>query len=231
MSLTSILVIADLSTASVEPLTSSIAGDDGSFEGDYWDNTTQTTTGPAPVDPGSVTSTAAPSSSSTGPTLCSGNQVEASGCIPAAIASATAYSGVQPPACDKADGDAGTLPRVNATIAAQAAADYCAALISSGVVLTATDSDTKPYTEAGVAENNSAMTLTVIFAVQACPTDQSMKQVDFKSLGQAECYSNMYTSISEVCAQDKTWSDYNPNFTLEGGVFENDCAMWSISAE
>lgn len=42
MSLTSTLVIADLSTAAVEPLTSAIDGDDGSFEGDYWDNTTQT---------------------------------------------------------------------------------------------------------------------------------------------------------------------------------------------
>jgi hypothetical protein len=164
MSLTSISVVADLSTAYVEPLTSSTAGDDGSFEGDYWDNTTQTTTGPAPADPGDVSSTAAPSSSSTGTTLCSGNQVEVSGCIPAAIASATAYSGVQPPACDKADGDAGTLPRINTTIAAQAAVGYCTALISSGIVLTATDSDTKPYTQAGVAEYNSAMTLTVMFA-------------------------------------------------------------------
>jgi hypothetical protein len=58
-----------------------------------------------------------------------------------------------------------------------------------------------------------------------------MTQVDFKSLGQAECYSNMYTSISKVCVQDQMWTDYNPDFTLEGGVFENDCAIWSISAE
>lgn len=178
-----------------------------------------------------MTSTIAPSSSSAGPTLCSGNQVEVSGCIPAAIASASPYSGIKFPACDKSDGDTGTLPRINATQAAQAAADYCAALISDGVILTAADSNTKPYTEAGVAEDQTAITLTVLFAVQACPTDQSMQQVDFKSIGQDECYSNMYTYISGVCSQDKTWSNYNPDFTLEGGVFENDCAIWSISAK
>jgi hypothetical protein len=87
-----------------------------------------------------------------------------------------------------------------------------------------------PYTQTGVTENNAAMTLTVLFAIQACPTDKSKTTVDFKALGQAECYSNLYTAIATVCVQDNTWTKYNPNFTLEGGVFENDCAVWSLGA-
>ncbi|KIM93132.1 hypothetical protein OIDMADRAFT_61917 [Oidiodendron maius Zn] len=50
---------ADLSTAVVDPLVSTTDGNDGSFEGDYWDNTTQNITSPAAIDPGNVTSTAA----------------------------------------------------------------------------------------------------------------------------------------------------------------------------
>ena len=60
LSLTSTLVAADLSTAAVDPLTSATDGNDGSFEGDYWDNTTQNVTSPAVVDPGIVTSTTVP---------------------------------------------------------------------------------------------------------------------------------------------------------------------------
>jgi hypothetical protein len=123
------------------------------------------------------------------------------------------------------------LPRINDAKAKQAATDYCAQLIKDNVVLSAQSSDVKPYTQAGVAENKAAMTLSVMFAVQACPTDKSKTTVDFKALGKDECFTNMYTAISSMCAQDKTWTKYNADFSLEGGVYENDCGVWSISAK
>lgn len=43
--------VIDLSTAFVEPLTSSMDGDDRSFEGDFWDDTTE----PSSIDAGILT--------------------------------------------------------------------------------------------------------------------------------------------------------------------------------
>lgn len=173
-------------------------------------------------------STSKPSSTAT---PCQGNQVEVSGCAAATLPSSTPYSGVKTPSCDCADGDAGSQPRLNDAKAQAAAANYCSQLIKSGVVLSATNSDYAPYTEPGAAENNAAMSLTVMYDVEACPQDKSIATVDFKKMGQAECYANMYTAISEVCAQDSTWAEYNKDFTLEGGVFENDCALWSMVSD
>lgn len=42
----------------------------------------------------------------------------------------------------------------------------------------------------GVAENKAGMSLVVIYDVSGCPTDKSMSTVDFKKLGQDECFSN-----------------------------------------
>jgi hypothetical protein len=173
-------------------------------------------------------STSAPSSTAT---PCQGNQVEVSGCAAATLPSSTPYSGVKPPSCDRTDGDAGTQSRLNDAKAQAAAADYCSQLISNSVVLSATNSDYTPYTEPGAAENNAAMSLTVMYDVEACPEDMSMTTVDFKAMGPDECYANMYTAIAEVCAQDSTWVEYNANFTLEGGIFENDCALWAIVSD
>jgi hypothetical protein len=64
-----------------------------------------------------------------------------------------------------------------------------------------------------------------------CPTDKSVSTVDFAKLGYNECYSNLYTAISEVCAQGSTWADYNEQYTLEGGVFGNDCALWAMTSQ
>jgi hypothetical protein len=179
--------------------------------------------------PSSVpSSTIAPSST---PTPCQGNQVEVSGCAAATYPSSTPYSGLKPPSCDRADGDPGTNPRLNDAKAQAAAADYCSQLISNGVVLSDTHSVYAPYTKPGAAENNAAMSLTVIYDVEACPEDMSMTTVDFTAMGQDNCYANMYTAIAQVCAQDATWAEYNADFTLEGGVFENDCALWGLLSD
>lgn len=180
----------------------------------------------------SVSSSASSSTSTAASTAtpCQGNQVEVSGCAAGSLPSSTPYSGVKTPSCVRADGDAGSQPRLNDSKAQAAAADYCSQLISKSVVLSAKNSDYAPYTEPGVAENGASMSLTVLFDVEACPTDKSKTTLDFKALGQTECYQNMYTAIAEVCAQDSTWKEYNKDFTLEGGVFENDCGLWALTS-
>jgi hypothetical protein len=97
-------------------------------------------------------------------------------------------------------------------------------------VIVADGVDVDPYTVKGVAEGGAQMTLDILYDVDGCPTDKSKNTVDFKAMGQDECVMNMYTAVSTVCAQDKTWKDYNADFTLEGGTYMNDCAIWSISA-
>lgn len=140
------------------------------------------------------------------------------------------YSGVQPPSCANGDGDPGTSPRINDTQAAKAASTYCAQLISDGIVLSASGASVNAYTVKGVAENNAAMSLDVLFDISSCPTNKVNSTVDFKSLGLDECFANFYTTLADVCEQDHTWEDYNPDFTMEGGVFANDCGLWSIGA-
>lgn len=75
------------------------------------------------------------------------------------------------------------------------------------------------------------MTLAIQFDLSACPTDKSTSVLDFVALGLDACYEDMYTQLSNVCAQDSTWSDWNPDYSLEGGVYAADCALWSISSD
>ena len=36
------------------------------------------------------------------------------------------------------------------------------------------------------------------------------------------------SDADDTGAQDSTWRDYNPDYTLEGGVLLNDCGMFSL---
>ena len=184
-----------------------------------------------------ITSIAGPTSilttksiTSSTPTPCSGNQVQES-CVAGTLPSATPYSGIQPPSCAKADGSPGSDPRINKGKASQAAADYCQSLIKDNVVLTAKSTNTRPYIQEGGAENKKAILLIVLYDVVACPTDKSKSTLDFKVLGQDACVKNFVDYISQICAQDSTWTAFNPDFTLQGGVIRNDCAIWSLGAQ
>lgn len=185
-----------------------------------------------------TTTTATPTSSTlptstvpAGPTLCQGNQVQETNCIGAELPSVTPYSGVMPPECAKADGEAGSLPRINATQASDAVSSYCNRLMSDNIVLSAHSDPVNPYAVIGVAENNSDMTLSILFDIDGCPTNESVSMIDFQSLGLQACWTNFFYFFSIMCAQDSTWTDYNPQFTIEGGVFLNDCGVWSLGAE
>ncbi|KAF4622765.1 hypothetical protein G7Y89_g14260 [Cudoniella acicularis] len=205
-------------TGSVDPEPTAADGSIGD-DGIAWDD----------VDNSTITSS--PPSSAPTATPCFGNQVQASGCIAGELPSSSPDSGTKPPACEKADGAAGSKPRMNTTIAAKAASDYCNVLISGKIVLTASDTTIKPYMQTGVAENKGSMTLTVMFDVDACPSDGSMTTLDFAKLGLNECFQDMYTAFSLSCVQDSTWTNYNPDFTLEGGAFESDCGLWLITSD
>lgn len=162
-------------------------------------------------------------------------------------------SGVQPPICNKVDDTQNDFLRINAKKAQQAAADYCTSLASNGVVLSADSDSPKPGIVAGAAEKNRQLALTVEFDVDGCPADKSSSTVDFTKMSADECLQSFFTAISEACmcpppspyehslkrkltiiflgAQDSTWSNYDPNFTLEGGVFLNDCGLFGMTGE
>lgn len=166
----------------------------------------------------------------TAPTLCQGNQVQGP-CTAGTLPSAAPYTGVQGPSCDKATGAGSPNPRIDKDKASKAAADWCAARISDGLVLDATSASPKADTIAGAAENNGDLALVVLFDVTACPADKSKTKLDFKALGQEACEMDLFGAISEVCEEDSTWTNYNKDFTLEGGTFASDCGLWSLMGQ
>lgn len=211
-------------------MTTNSAGD-VNFEGDLivetessWAMTGLSTTYTLP--PSTVSSASA--SASAKPTACSGNQVQES-CVGGSLPSATPYSGPVAPSCDKADGSAGSLPRINETQAINAANTYCNDLVNQKTVLSATSTTVNPLTVKGVAENGASMTYTILYDVNYCPSDKSVTTVDFGAMGESTCFTNLYTALA-TCAQDSTWTNYNPQYTLEGGVYGYNCALWSLGA-
>lgn len=195
-------------------------------------------------DPPSATSTTLSTLTSSSPTAtsgftppastrpstptCYGNQVESS-CIAGSLPSTAPYSGKKGPSCEKGDGVDSAFPRVNSKQAAQAAAKYCANLVENAVILSANTHSLPSFIVHGAAENNSDIALSVLFDVSACPEDKSLSTLDFSKLGQQGCQMDLFTAISVMCAQDSSWSDYNPQYTLEGGVFASDCGLWAIT--
>jgi hypothetical protein len=152
-------------------------------------------------------------------------------CVQASLPSSSPDSGIQQPVCYKVDDPSTLYLRFNIDKAKEAASAFCASLISRGVVLDAQHTTISPYIVSGAAENNGSLALTVLFDVDSCPTDKSMQSVDFAKLGQTECENDLFVAISEVCAQDSTWGDFNPDYTVEGGVFANDCGLWSMGGQ
>jgi hypothetical protein len=100
-----------------------------------------------------ATPTPTPTSVSPSLSLCVGNQVE-DNCQGGTLPSATPYSGLASPQCNVADGDKGSLPRINATQASNAVITYCSNLVSQSVVLSSTSVTAKPGIVSGAAENS-----------------------------------------------------------------------------
>ena len=167
-------------------------------------------------------------SSSTSSEACIGNQVQGT-CMAGSLPSAAPYSGTQGPSCEKDFGGAGsTGPRLNSDKASQAANNWCAARISEGLVLDGNSGNPKADVTKSVAEGGKDMVLNVMFDVTACPSDKSKTTLNFTALGQQNCGQDLYTAIETVCQEDRTWANFNKDFTLQGGVFGADCGLWSI---
>lgn len=178
-----------------------------------------------------VISSSIPSTTTISPTgtpTCVGNQVE-SNCIAATLPSATPFSGPQGPSCAAADGgQKGTSPRLNATVAQEAASQYCQNLIDAKIVLSESGTNPKPGTEIGKAENGADMVLTVMFDKTTCPVDQSASELDFAAIGLDACYDLLCMPVEEVCSQDSTWPTYDAEWSLEGGVYGDSCGLFAL---
>ena len=127
--------------------------------------------------------------------------------------------------------------------------------------MSATSDNPEPSTVVGAAENGGMLSLTVQFDVAGCPDDKSMSTIDFTKMNSDECVQNLYLAVSTDClssvlplfpfpnpkkspigssihclsyflgSQDSTWGDYDPNYTIEGGEFLNDCGLWRMVGE
>jgi hypothetical protein len=131
---------------------------------------------------------------------CSGNQIEGS-CVQATLPSTTPDSGPKSPVCNKVDSPLGDFVLFDATKAASAAATYCAALISSNVVLSGSSPAPKPGYVANAAENGGYIAFTVAFDVDSCApgTASANQQLSFSALGQDLCYQSLYTALAASC--------------------------------
>ena len=118
----------------------------------------------------------------------------------------------------------------NDTKAAQGAADYCSQLISAGVVLSSSTSSPAAGHVDNAAENGGFIALTVLFDAAYCDpgTSSEDQKLDFKAFGQDQCEQYLYQELAQFCAKDSTWGDYNPDYSLEGGVYGANCALWSM---
>ena len=130
---------------------------------------------------------------------CQGNQIEGS-CTQAQLPSSTPDSGPESPVCYKDDSSGGSL-MFNAAQTEDGVSKYCANLISSKVVLSASETGPKPGYIAGAAENGGYVALTVEFDVDSCDpnTSASNQKLDFGTWTQDNCYLYLYTSLAQVC--------------------------------
>lgn len=182
----------------------------------------------ATANPQALT-TSTPAASPTA-TACSGNQIQGS-CTQASLPSETPDAGALPPVCMKVDSSSTDYVRFNDSQASQAAANYCTNLIAAEVILNSGNTAPASGHVANAAENGGQIALSILFDVDSCDpgTSTPNQQVVFATMGQQTCEQNLYGVLAQVCAQDNTWGDYNPQYTLEGGVYAGSCALWSMS--
>lgn len=160
---------------------------------------------------------------------CEGNQVTTDNCVQATFPSnLKPESGPQQPICMKYDGK--SVLRINEDEAKKGVSEYCNNLIEGKVKLDKSYTSPKPGIISGGAENNGDIAISVAFWDVAC--DKGKSSIDFGSMSLQECYDNFYTTIDQFCAQDSTWGkEFNPDAQLEGGLWGNQCGMWSLAGQ
>ena len=165
---------------------------------------------------------------------CQGNQVQLPTCKQQHYdPNMKDYSGgTTPPLCTKVDDGDNPFLKINDAKAKQGAADYCASLKSSKVVLDAQHTQVgKPGLIHDAAENGGDLAFSVLFDIKGCPPDKKTTNIDFGAMDSKECFDNFYTYFSQVCVIDSTWGSYNKDYTLMGGTWLNDCGMWGMTGQ
>ena len=213
--------------ADIDNLNISGLANDDVYPPEYMANLTSWLKTDSGVNPATTGTTATPASS-TPPPVCLGNQAESS-CIGRPFPSATPYTGSQGPICGQADGAPGSSPRLNLRVAQNAARQYCQRLVDEEVVLSDGTGAPKPATEAKVAEGGADMVLTVIYDVSSCPQDHSNSTLDFGALGVDACFNHLFNAVSEACVEDRSWIHYDPQWTLDGGIYAVSCGLFALN--
>lgn len=138
------------------------------------------------------------------------------------------YSGIQAPMCMKADGSPGSSPRLNQAAAREAAAGYCKNMVNSKWILKRGASPA-PAVVTGKAEGEKSMILSIMWYEPSCAKDKHTDVYDFGKISVDTCMDNMITALSATCKIDKSWgAKWNKDYELQGGVWANDCAMYSL---
>lgn len=163
------------------------------------------------------------------PAPCEGNQIQGE-CIQAPVPEGSDFAGPQPPVCVKWP----TAPRINADKAADATAEFCAALAEEGRVLGEEQGEGEPreysHTVEDAAEDGARVTLRVAYNKHGCPVGGETNTFEFSGNEDA-CVEKFYGIPEMVCTMDETWGDYDPDYTFLGGTFVSDCGEFSIIGE
>jgi hypothetical protein len=128
----------------------------------------------------------------------------------------------------KADGSPGSSPRLNQAAAREAAAGYCKNMVNSKWILKRGASPA-PAVVTGKAEGEKSMILSIMWYEPSCAKDKHTDVYDFGKISVDTCMDNMITALSATCKIDKSWgAKWNKDYELQGGVWANDCAMYSL---
>ena len=159
--------------------------------------------------------------------FCHGNQIEGT-CTGALLPTATPDAGREQPVCAKVG--TGDSLRFSAVQAAVMVETYCEELFFGNIVLSAHSPVPKVGTQPVGAEKGGQIAVDVLFDVDSCEpgTPPGDQKFDFAAHGPDVCFQNLYTVIATSCAQDSTWADFNPDYTLEGGAWGRSCVLWSM---
>ena len=72
------------------------------------------------------------------------------------------------------------------------------------------------------------MVLTVLYDVTVCPADKSTSTLDFGAPGIEQQVEHLVADLSEVCAKDAAWVNYDTEWTLEGGGYATACGLFGM---
>lgn len=121
----------------------------------------------------------------------------------------------------------------NERSASDGARDFCISMAHRNVKLDASSTLTNDFIINRGAEKGGKIGMSVLFDVASCEPGiagaKSKRQViDFKAMGLQKCHENMYKVLATMCSTNPTWPGFDSKFSLLGGAWGSDCALWSL---